>query len=814
MKLITIILAAFLLVGCVEDKHSEEFKRISQEQKESYIDDNKKKNNLNFKIECVKTGSKEVGELTVGVVVGDLNVSCPEDLTPVNEENLITLQIIIQFVCWFMCVLGFFVLKRFGLFKVFAASSDGKLKRASKAVGYLLGLCSLIPWFKGISVAYICFNIIVFASIHFGTIAVNFIQQPSVKAQNVKIYKPSSLFAAPQFENLILFYESSIAINQTRNTNINFSVVDDELLAQAFYGSNVLEFSISLNTSAYRLCDEYGLNCGKDFQVQKLKELITSSFSDAEFHARKIVNFGTGVLTQRKVFESSCSEIKNYSLDNVRPVIAVAYRYRAAECLAEEFNHGLNNVGTPYTDAKAITVDLCPMAVKTPEEAASCVSQAYEKSLYAGSVATELYHKLYTQNQSSILSIYTLVLLQFEEKQTALTEAGKVFYKTLDIRYFNDVESPTYENTFEPTAFAIAFNNQHNPNLKDKRYLELLDTELDYSNRSTNGGSAGIDKIMQDILTGPDGLCGIERKDFCVANPHLSTEKYSCGSEIEEEVLFGINIAQCGIALKTLNNLGKRFSGKQRSREPQATVSNGNSSTPNFFGGLKIAAPIVAITNAHKTMNDPWSSSEFEFQQHEALYVFFWTMINNKEIRKINDTIADNLIYLGTAKAVGQHTLIAMFLIFIPLMIMAYHFSKIVSSLLSLTNNEKEVDKSHDLNEIVINGFKIFLRAPAYVIGYFIAKHNYTEALRTLNELDFSGTMIASQSILATIINFMATETIKVGLAFLLIVLFFGGIEYIVNYIYKIAFNEKISASINIEDAKETVSNSAKAIKK
>lgn len=821
MRIITIILAALLLTGCIDSEERKTLNIIKRNQVESYLDEERKQDNLQFKFTCVslskEDGNKENAEFVASTSLTE-QVTCPTDLKPFNEGWSKVMGIIGTSMSFAIFFLGVVFLKRIGILKLFAVSAEGTLTKIIKGVFYFIGLVSLIPLpsLGYVSYAYLFTWIIGFSSLHNFNVFANYIYQPAEQAMNIKIHKPSSLYAAPQFENLIRFYESSVAVNDNRNTSIDFEVVGDNISAETYYKNNILAFNMQLNPTAYELCDKYSLNCGKDYQVKALSELLTKSFKEAEFHARKIVNYKTSLYSiEYEDFRAfSCADLRNYSLGDVEPSVAVAYRYRAAECVSEQFNEALNNVGSPYGDAKAQMVDLCPMAIKTTQEAANCVAQAYQKSLYAGSVATELYHKIYQSEKANVINVFTMVLLKFSGNASSFTEAGKIFYKSIDIKFFNDLEEPAYENTFKPTAFSIDFNNTFNPSLPDSSWLAKLDTEFDYKDSSTTGSDVSYDNIVSKILTGPDGFCGIERKNFCTANPYLITDKYSCGSEFSEGILFGVNVAQCGLSLKVMNGLGKRFSGKNRNRNAEGTASNSIMSLPNMLTGLKIAAPIAAIANLDAMLDDPWSNSEFEFQQQEMLYIFFWTLINNDEIRKVNDSIADKLIAYGTTAAIGKPVMVAMFLIFLPLSIIAYMFSKTVKSLITLVQIEKEEDETLDLNPFLIDMFKIFIRAFCYLAGYFIADHCYNEAIRALSEFDLTGSVIQTQSIITTIISVLSTETVKLAFEFLFITIYYGGIEAIVTYIYKIAFSEEIADSINIEEAKQTLDNSKQAIKK
>ena len=821
MKLFGVILTLLLLTGCFQTEEKELRNKVERDQVESYIDTERKDDNITSKFMCIvtsdKDGSKQNAEFIMSFRLSE-DVECPTDLAPFNSEWAEIMGIVGSTISAAFFFIGVVIIKRLGFFKLLLASSEGKLSRIVKGVGYLIGLGALtpIPTLGYVSSAYIFLWFLIFSSMHEANINANYIERPAAQAQNIKIHKPNSLYAAPQFENLIRFYESAIAVNEDRNTDINFSVEGDELSAETFYKNNILAFNIKLNTTAYTLCDKYSLGCGKDYQVQQLSKIIKAAFNNAEFHARKIVNFKASLysLGYEDFRKMSCENLQNYSLSNVNASVAVAYRYRAAECVSDEFNEMLNSVGSSYGNDKAQVVDLCPMAVKTAEEAASCVSHAYQTSLYAGSVATELYHKIYQTEKANALNMFTMVLLKFSGNNSTLTESGKIFYKSLDIKFFNDLKNPAFENTFKPSAFSINFTNTFNPNLPDARWLKKLDTEFDYKDSSTNDSSISYENIVSDLLTGPDGVCGLARKQFCASNPLLITDKYACRDELAESVQFGINVAQCGLTLSALNGLAKRFDSKNRSRETQGSVSNSLMSMPNVLTGLKIAAPIAAITSLNDMLDDPWSNSEFQFQQHEALYILFWTIMSNNEVRDINDSIANKLTAYGTVSAVGRPVLIAMFLIFIPISIIAYLLSKLISSLFELIKNEKEQDETLDLDPFLINLFKIFIRAFCYLVGFFIADHCYNEVVRALNDFNLSGNLIQTDSILATLFHSLSNEVIKLGIELLFITLYYGGIEGIVVYIYKIAFNEEIAETIEIEEAKQTLDNSKQAIKK
>ncbi len=178
MKLFGVILTLLLLTGCFQTEEKELRNKVERDQVESYIDTERKDDNITSKFMCIvtsdKDGSKQNAEFIMSFRLSE-DVECPTDLAPFNSEWAEIMGIVGSTISAAFFFIGVVIIKRLGFFKLLLASSEGKLSRIVKGVGYLIGLGALtpIPTLGYVSSAYIFLWFLIFSSMHEANINAN-----------------------------------------------------------------------------------------------------------------------------------------------------------------------------------------------------------------------------------------------------------------------------------------------------------------------------------------------------------------------------------------------------------------------------------------------------------------------------------------------------------------------------------------------------------------------------------------------------------------------------------------------------------------
>jgi len=807
MKFIALLFSILLLAGC--GNINDDYNNAKKAEELKYTEPALAANNATFKYYCV-TNSTPRAEFIIGLVISG-DVTCPEDLKPFNSEfTPILLQL---YTLWESLIVFIFVtiISYASLINIKKTSAHGKFdwtKFIYKSV--VLFLIYPLPYIGSVFFAII--QMFGFFGIHTANVSINFISDKDPLVKNISVNMPPNTYLSADMTNLLAFYTSSISLNEKRETVINFDEQNDKLLANIIYGTNELDFEMQLNSTAYELSDKHNLGFGKEYQVNKLKPIITAMFKDAEFVARKLYNSQTMVLTTNDVnFNSmSCAETRAFNMDNVSEIVKQKYIIREGACLSEAVNYALNDIGG---ERKA---NLCDASVVDTGTAEACVRAAYDKSLYAGGVATEFYQYVKDQEENRSLSIWELPLLFFKGAMPEVTTNSGIFYNSLSISYSTDIEKKDFSNGYKGTAFSIPFSNVSNTTIgfqKKNQAFEKLE--------GIDGGTfseVSVSKLVTDMLVGKDGLCGEERYKYCSARAYENTDKYNCQSELKEDAIYANAILQCGVAATTLS-FTKGLNKGTRNKAAEASASTSFFSIPNMMFGVKIILPYLGVAAANEVGN-AWTTSEITMQQNEAYALLTLSLINNKAVESLVDNLGRSAIVLGIFKGYVIPFSIFLCLVTTVLRIGARTIANsfILPAKLAVSVLDQDFDGHLDVLVWIRDLFISLIKPVFYVLSIPLAEFAYRMTIYDINSFfDFSGNSILTGTISLTLIFIMIANLIfQCALSTLIVSLTFGSSEMLTTAIQNYVVEDEINDSLSAEEAEshtKQANNSAKDLK-
>lgn len=812
-KLAMFLLFILTLSGC-QDKE-EEYINHEQLQTEKRLAVNKRENESLDKFFC--SVYKEAAPAIFWLEHGD--VECPKDNKPFSDELGTVFLFIIVVIFNILLIFGVYFASKLAIILASKISSKGEgvgQAITALAIKIVVLLCMIpIPFFNYLSLSVIALSSLFYKGLNRFEINLSYLEATTELAQNVKIEKPYDGYQQTSTLNLIAFYESVRSANKDKSIDVNFSVEGDTIKAEAVYYKSMINVTQKLNVTAYEASDKYGLGYGKDYQIQQIEMLLTHLFREADKTARKTTNYRTGIFTaidEEDFSKISCSDIDSYSLNDVSLRVVQGYRARKAFCMDRDINQFFNNVGAEFKDHKAIKVDLCPSSSLNSNMARGCVANAYSKGLYAGSVATEYFVFFKTKESNVVTGFFEFPNYFFKGKLPVLTETGKVFYNSLDIKYTNDIEKPEYSNRFNPSAFKISLTGEYNLSQRDRHFLQNLDSSEDSLDGTTIDTANFID-LAKQTLTGADGICGWSRYDECITRPEQNTKNYSCLGETEEESIFGNKLMMCGATIKTMAFVKQVLRG-QRSKQVEGIVTKAAQSAPSFLGGLAIFAPVVGIASFDALTGDAWNTPELSYQSNEAYLIYAMAVLSSNKLEKINDRIANSLIAIGMYKAYILPVMKYAVLVAIPMFLILWALAQIIFITINLIKNfyDKRRDETLDFNKVWVEIGRFIWKPTSYIVAAVLANHAYQQAIYAVNTSGFSNVLIFTESFsLMNGMMYIASETFMILLNSFLMYAIWGNISEVSKFSEKMFSDDDLTDLVSDNESESTVRSSSVA---